>query len=304
MVPALGILSAFCASLGCVPRRRASPMVLLCAVVVVAFVSLGWWRSSGAPSLELVSARARAHVSVVQLKTPTGGVRSVWIYRPAVPDSASLPVLYFLHGVPGNPSDAFRAGLAESLERYFAAGHAPFVLAVPDGNGTSHTDTEWANAADGSDQVETFVTKTVVRAVEGNHPRDAAHRAIAGFSMGGYGAMNLALRHRDLFGQVVSIAGYFHADDPSGMFGGGQALAAANSPDRHVRSARGLRILLLDADHDTQPVVRGESQRFYRLLRRAGIRATLAITPGRHNWAYASSQFERMESFVDTGWSS
>jgi len=32
-------------------------------------------------------------------------------------------------------------------------------------------------------------------AVEGAHRRDACHRAIFGFSMGGYGAMNLAQRH-------------------------------------------------------------------------------------------------------------
>ena len=50
--------------------------------------------------------------------------------------------------------------------------------------------------------------------------RDAAHRAIAGFSMGGYGAMNIAMQNPGVFGQVVSIAGYFVVNDLSGMFGG------------------------------------------------------------------------------------
>jgi S-formylglutathione hydrolase FrmB len=38
--------------------------------------------------------------------------------------------------------------------------------------------------------------------------------------MGGYGATNLALRHPDLFGQLVSVAGYHHVDDPDGVFNG------------------------------------------------------------------------------------
>src|SRR5690242_11316122 len=31
-----------------------------------------------------------------------GRTREVWVYRPAVPDSATLPVVYFLHGYPGS----------------------------------------------------------------------------------------------------------------------------------------------------------------------------------------------------------
>jgi S-formylglutathione hydrolase FrmB len=74
-----------------------------------------------------------------------------------------------------------------------AGGGAPFVLAVPDGHGSHHRDTEWADAADGSDQVEDRLLREVIPAVEGSHRRDAAHRAIGGFSMGGYRSINLAL---------------------------------------------------------------------------------------------------------------
>jgi alpha/beta superfamily hydrolase len=45
-----------------------------------------------------------------------------------------------------------------------------------------------------------------IPAVEGTHMRDTAHRAIAGFSMGGYGAVKIAMRNQGAFGQVVSIA--------------------------------------------------------------------------------------------------
>ena len=47
------------------------------------------------------------------------------------------------------------------------------------------------------------MTDAAILAVEGTHMRDAAHRAIAGFSMGGYGVMNIAMQNRGVFGQVV-----------------------------------------------------------------------------------------------------
>jgi S-formylglutathione hydrolase FrmB len=142
----------------------------------------------------------------------------------------------------------------------------------------------------------------VIPAVERSHPRNRAHRAIAGFSMGGYGAMNLALRHRNLFRQVVSIAGYFHVDDPSRMFAGNARLIAANSPDRHVAAARGLRIMLTDGSRDGQRVVAGESQRFAALLRAAHIPVTLSLPDGGHTWAFVASQFSAVEGFLEQGW--
>ncbi len=156
-----------------------------------------------------------------------------------MPDSANLPVLYFLHGSSGAASDPFDAGLPQVIARLIRAGYPPFVLAAPDGNGMSHRDTEWANAVDGSDQFETFVTQNVIDAVEGGNRRDRSRRAIAGFSMGGYGAVNLALRHPDLYGQVVPIAGYFHVDDTSGVFGNQLAAIDANTPELHLAGARG-----------------------------------------------------------------
>jgi S-formylglutathione hydrolase FrmB len=41
--------------------------------------------------------------------------------------------------------------------------------------------------------------------VEGTHMRDAAHRAIAGLWVGGYGVMNIATQNRGVFGQAVSM---------------------------------------------------------------------------------------------------
>lgn len=227
----------------------------------------------------------------------------VYVWRPDVPETRTLPVLYFLHGVPSDPKTIVEyEGLAEQVRSYAARGGTPFVLAVPDGNGSHHDDTEWADAADGSDRVEDRLLDEVIPAVEGVHRRDAAHRAIGGFSMGGYGSMNLALRHPGAFGSVASISGYFHVDDPSHMFGGRPDVMAANRPDQNLPAARRVRVFLASAASETNPVVKGEPQRFKKLLDDAGIPATLVVRPGGHDWDYVRSVLPDAFAFLAQGW--
>src|SRR5579875_2111812 len=53
------------------------------------------------------SALRRGHVEIIRLRRD--GVQSdIWVYRPDVPDSPRLPVIYFLHGLPGSASDVFK----------------------------------------------------------------------------------------------------------------------------------------------------------------------------------------------------
>jgi S-formylglutathione hydrolase FrmB len=241
--------------------------------------------------------------TVQVLRLGREGVPSdVWVYRPAVRDSARLPVVYFLHGLPGSPEDVFRyAHLAQVVDEYIARGGAPLVIAAPDGNSPAHYDTEWGDASDGSDSVESFILDNVVPAVEGSHRRDVAHRAIVGFSMGGYGAMNIGLRHGNLFGQIVTLCGYFHLDDPSHMFAT-SASQRANDPDLNVEQARGHRILLMDSLFDGLSLTNHQSADFHARLAAAGIASTFAVAPGTHSWAFVQSQLPTVLRFLAAGW--
>jgi S-formylglutathione hydrolase FrmB len=238
---------------------------------------------------------------VERAEDPSGS-HDVWVYRPAgVPDSADLPVAYFLHGGPGSGKDVFDAGVATLLDDFVAKGGAPFVLASPDGSGVDHPDPDWADDRTGGDRIETWVTNDVIAAVEGERPRDRDHRAIAGFSMGGYGAMNLALRHPDLYGQVASVSGFFHTEDQEGVFGGDPTLEAANSPDQNLGVTPVPRILLADGAQDDEWEVKGETQRFAALLGDRGVDVQLIIAPGHHDWDYMASQLPAVIDFLATG---
>jgi len=164
----------------------------------------------------------------------------VLVYRPAGPDSSALPVIYTLHGVPGSAPDAFWALVAQMNAR-LAAGRPAYVVVAPDGNSPLRADTEFGDAWDGSDRIDTFISDVVVHAVEGSQLRDRSRRAVVGFSMGGYGAANLATRHPDVYGQLVSLAGYFHIDDPDALFGSDPAVLSANRPVNGVPALRGTR---------------------------------------------------------------
>ena len=219
---------------------RTAVVGIFCVLMVL---PSGATRLAGADTIE--PAGLRGTVSVLQIRGPSDKQpHPVWVWRPPGRDSATIPVLYFLHGYPGSARDPFGSGLAQTLNDLLRKGYPPFVFASIDGNGERHPDTEWANSRDGSDLVLDRVIDAAIPAVEGTHMRDAAHRAIAGFSMGGYGAMNIAMQTPGVFGQVVSIAGYFVVNDLSGTFGDIPAVVARNTPSAHPWRARGLRVLL------------------------------------------------------------
>ncbi len=279
-------------------KRHLTRHAILVGIFLLAFAGL-----AAAQYVRAHRVRGRAHGTVQILHLTRLGRRyDVWVYRPAVRDSAKLPVIYFLHGLPGHPYDVFRYGRAEqTLDDYIARGGKPVVVAAPDGNSPLHNDTEWANASNGSDNLESFILTRVFHAVEGNHPRSAGYRAIAGLSMGGYGAMNIALQHPSLFGQIVSAAGYFHLDDLSHMFKT-RASQRANNPDLNLGQARGHRVLLMDGLSDGDPLTQHQSQDFHARLARAGIPSTLIMAPGTHSWRYLATQLPAILRFLSAGW--
>lgn len=235
-----------------------------------------------------------------------GGQRPVWVHRPPGPDSADLPVLYLLHGSASTHLTLMEQGLGPLLDRQMCRTGVEFVVAVPHGQEAGGSTTEWADAADGSFGLESFVTGDTIDAVEGEHERHRNLRAIGGFAMGGYGAANLALRNPGLYTQVASFAGYFSADDPHGVLGGE---VDGHSPDRLLdrEEVRDLRFVLVEGEQDHRPVhrggVRGETQRFAGLLDEHGLTVTTDHPAGGHDFETWKSAVPTVVDFLASGWS-
>ena len=231
-----------------------------------------------------------------------GGRRAVWVHRPAGPDYADLPVVYLLHGYPADPAALAHGSLPGLLDREMCRTGRPFVLAVPDGR-AGRLDTEWGDDARGRFAVETFVTRQAVALVEGGLRRAPTRRVIAGFSMGGYGAAALALRHPDEYGQVAAFGGYFRIDDPDHVFG---ADSGAHDPGRLLASAAGQRYFLVEGRDEHTALqrgsIRGEAERFAAELRSHQVSVAVLHPPGGHGNDAWYPELGALVDFLDAGW--
>jgi S-formylglutathione hydrolase FrmB len=110
-------------------------------------------------------------------------------------ESKHSPILVVMHGrgaTPGNLSSK------AAINAEAAAGPSAPIVALPYGGVASY----WHNRADG--KWGTYVTRDVVNAVANKYGGDRKRVALAGISMGGYGAFNLASKHP---GRYCAVAG-------------------------------------------------------------------------------------------------
>ena len=167
--------------------------------------------------------------------------RTIYIYLPPSYNSSdkSYPVVYFLHGY-GDTCQTFMDSYQTSLNNQFNNGAKEFILVALDGN----------NKTGGSFYVNSpvmgnwddFVVKEVVSYMDKNYRTiaDNASRGLSGYSMGGFGALYLSLRHPDVFcSSLVFCPGVFAENDLDSVMDSWtgwtdvqQSYAQAFSPDK------------------------------------------------------------------------
>lgn len=141
--------------------------------------------------------------------------RDIYIYLPPsyYENDKEYPMVYFLHGYGDSASDFINSNKG-FFKKSFQKGAKEFIVVALDGN----------NKTGGSFYVNSpvmgnwddFITREVISHVDENFRTlaQSSSRGIAGFSMGGFGALNLALKHPDVYGATLAFCpGVFAEED-------------------------------------------------------------------------------------------
>ena len=172
--------------------------------------------------------RTAVHLDVVH-SAALGVDKRVSVYLPPSYDrepTRRYPVIIYLHGLFGSETDWLsKGGLDAVADSLALAGKGEAIIVTPDGDDGWWTDwaveSSYAACADTlrtedparycvrTHRYEQWVTRDLVRYVDSHYRTYAerAHRGIAGLSMGGVGALTLALKHPDLFAATMSHSG-------------------------------------------------------------------------------------------------
>jgi len=118
--------------------------------------------------------------------------------------SRTFPVVYFLHGLNNDETSwtVERYGhIQSSLEQMMTSGKIPeFIMVHPKGDSSFY-----CNAIDGTHRYEDLIAQEFITFMETNYraAKGRDNRAIAGTSMGGYGALKIAMKYPDRYAAVV-----------------------------------------------------------------------------------------------------
>jgi len=267
------------------------------------------------------------------------GVRKHFmIYLPASYErnpGRRYPVAYYLHGLSGNETDWLsRAAIDNVADSLASTGLPEAIIVMPDGDDSWYASPNALMPYDvcrdsirsespergcvRSARYADYIVRDLVGYVDAHYRTraDRAHRGIGGLSMGGYGAVKLALQYPDVFAAAASHSGVLsprligptpfrlpptyaaNADTllrlklpaPT-VFGGNLSLWADNDPAvlaaQLMKSGGPMPAIYMDVG-SSDPFLH-ENQAFDFELRRLGIQHEYHEYPGTHNWRFWST---------------
>ena len=166
--------------------------------------------------------------------------RDVLIYLPEsyrTSGNRRYPVVYMLHGFTDNPDNwwGFKQhfiNLPAVLDKAFSDGSTREVMVVMPDSFTAYQGSMYSNSATTGDW-EDFVAKELVAYID-THYRTlpaVASRGLSGHSMGGYGAINIGMRHPEVYSSVYVLSPCCMSAPQAGGRGGGRAEAVHTMED-------------------------------------------------------------------------
>ena len=200
----------------------------------------------------------------------------------------NLPTVYLLHGFSGNYKEWDELGKAATL-----ADTHNLIIVMTDGGYDSWY---WDSPVNPQNKYETFIAKEVVAYIDSHYKTlaDRTGRAIAGLSMGGHGALYLAIRHQDTYGAAGSMSGGVDIRPFPKNWGMSKWIGTIDENPQHWENYTVTNMIdLLKPGHTQLIIDCGTDDFFFKVncqlhekLLKAGIPHDFYVRPGAHNWNY------------------
>ncbi len=270
----------------------------------------------------MTAASARGTVVQERLVSRAAGPIDYRVYLPPgqASDAARYPSTYLLHGRTGSMQSW--ESCVEDFDELIGRGELrPQIIVMIDGRWAQRSGWWVDSLYTGGDPaaggpgalIETAITAKLVPRIDERHPTLAAResRTVAGYSMGGSGALRYVTAHQDLFSRALILSPAVYLPQPPrdssvrdhGAYGVGESLF---DPDRYTElnypagfasldPALPISLFIMvgdqewphpnaeDAKHDLD----FESAALYNAARRVpGVSAGLRILGGGHDWSF------------------
>jgi len=240
----------------------------------------------------------------------TGTPMTFSVFVPDHAPGAKLPVLWYLSGLTCTHANVtekgeYRAACAEAGVIFIAPDTSPRGDAVPDDEGydfgkgagfyVDATQAPWATHF----RMRSYIEQELPALVAGQFPVDMARQGITGHSMGGHGALTIALRNP---GRFRSVSAFSPIVSPLNCPWGEKALGGYLGPDKAgwreydacalIEDGARLPALLVDqGDADNFLHEQLKPGLLVMAARKAGIPATIRMQPGYDHSYYFISSF-------------
>ena len=228
---------------------------------------------------------------------------NVWLPPQYFTDTrAHFPVILLLHGNPGGNRDWLNGSFAAQTGLASAQAGKPVILVFPTVLRPGATSDSLCLDTASQGNAETYLLKDVVPTIDNTFRTnvDARQRGIGGLSMGGYCALNLGLKHPDVFQISLDFSGetYPVADTlPGGLqqlFGPNyQQQADANDPSKYwsqLDGSKGPALFLYSGTGDA--AILSAMQKLAPELKSKGFTVEQQSGPGAHEFATFGNGFK------------
>jgi len=180
-----------------------------------------------------------------------------------------MPLLYLLHGYGGNHTDwTTMASLAKHARDFDG------IIVMPSADNSWYTNSK----TDTSLRYEEYIVKDLHAYVRSKYQIDTTRIGIAGLSMGGYGAVRLALRYPGMYRFAGSLSGAFASKRFTGQENVAEMVRKADTSALPY-------FFVAIGFNDALEGLNESNYRFVQALREKKARFEFHEAPGDHHWS-------------------